>query len=363
MRNGGLLHKLNRNSGVSWSPIPKPPPPGRERLYGVHSVRAALDVAAKALQQQDTRAHTTGSVAPRRVFALFVRDFRKSLSPPASHGLTDSGGDPHFPFLPTSSYLFLHDVCRRAGTLGVPINPVERNELTYLCGERRNQNVVLETTVFREKTIDLRASSSMDASRIGEGQTNLMSFPTLHPHETCLVLDKVIDPMNVGNILRTAYFFGVRSVILSSDCASCTPVVARASTGYLEYISIYRAGTALKEILGHAAARNPAVRIVGTVARSHFEELSTTRVKTSLTVAEQPVVGSHPRSGPTLVLMGNEDKGLTADLLKLCTHLVHVPACGETDEERDGRSLNVNSACAVVLAHLSGQTPLIIPKQ
>src|SRR5690554_2218138 len=50
-----------------------------------------------------------------------------------------------------------------------------------------------------------------------------------------LALDEVVDPQNLGAILRTAMFMGVNGVVVChKNCSPLSAVVAKASTGALE---------------------------------------------------------------------------------------------------------------------------------
>ena len=69
-----------------------------------------------------------------------------------------------------------------------------------------------------------------------------------------LALDGVADPGNMGTILRTAWAFGVRTVLLSDDCVDVySPKVVRSGMGAHAYLKFIQANLAqvLQEMKQH----------------------------------------------------------------------------------------------------------------
>jgi TrmH family RNA methyltransferase len=55
-----------------------------------------------------------------------------------------------------------------------------------------------------------------------------------------LVLDKIQDPGNLGNIIRIADWFGIKNIFCSADCADCfNPKVVQATMGAIMRINVY----------------------------------------------------------------------------------------------------------------------------
>ena len=56
-----------------------------------------------------------------------------------------------------------------------------------------------------------------------------------------MAADSLTDPMNLGNLCRSAFAAGAHGVIIPKDrAAGVTPVVAKAAAGALEYLPVYR---------------------------------------------------------------------------------------------------------------------------
>lgn len=152
-----------------------------------------------------------------------------------------------------------------------------------------------------------------------------------------LILERIQDPMNLGAILRSAYFLGVDRVV-SSLRHSCplSPVVSKASSGVMEVMGVYRHEN-LEDLLKVGAGRG--WQVVGTVAA----ETEGSHV---------PVVpcSDFDLSKPTMLLMGSEGDGLSQRLLSLCQTLLTVSP--GRDLLPGIESLNVSVATGILLHSL-----------
>jgi TrmH family RNA methyltransferase len=140
---------------------------------------------------------------------------------------------------------------------------------------------------------------------------------------TCWVaLQAVRDPGNLGTIVRTADAAGCGGVILVGDCCDAFSVEAvRATMGSIFATPIYRATTS--EFMVWRAAWPGAV--IGTLL-SATEDFR-----------------AAPYRAPNLILMGNEQKGLSPELADLCDVNVKIPMRGRAD------SLNLAVATGVMI--------------
>jgi TrmH family RNA methyltransferase len=135
-----------------------------------------------------------------------------------------------------------------------------------------------------------------------------------------IVLENVQDPGNVGTVLRTADAFGMDLVVLCGACADpYNPKTVRASMGAIFRQSVVKTDVAgLSRVLGELPLYGAAL-------------------------AEDTVdIRALPKTH-VAVAIGNEGKGLTAELLALCTGKTIIPMrpCAE--------SLNAGVAAAVAM--------------
>ncbi len=84
----------------------------------------------------------------------------------------------------------------------------------------------------------------------------VLDIPVITPDEVeifnsvSLGLDNIQDPGNLGTIIRTADWFGIRNIFCSPDCADCyNPKVVQASMGARTQCenALYRSGNYLEE--------------------------------------------------------------------------------------------------------------------
>ena len=136
-----------------------------------------------------------------------------------------------------------------------------------------------------------------------------------------LMLDNIVDPQNLGALIRTALCVGVDGVILPKDnCATPTPAVSRASAGALEHIQLCRVTNLVQTI---KFCKNRGLWIVGLLkdaAQSIYDEDLT---------------------GSIAMVLGGEQKGIRPLVRKNCDSLLTIPQQGPVD------SLNASAAGAV----------------
>ncbi|WP_029275069.1 TrmH family RNA methyltransferase [Pedobacter borealis] len=136
-----------------------------------------------------------------------------------------------------------------------------------------------------------------------------------------LVLDGVQDPGNMGTIIRTADWFGFKNIICSADCVEVfNPKTVQATMGSLARINIYEADL-------------PALL-----------EKNTIPVFGALLDGESIYKTQWGAEG--LVILGNEGKGISAEVIKKINKPVTIPRIGEAE------SLNVAVSAAIFCAEL-----------
>ncbi len=150
-----------------------------------------------------------------------------------------------------------------------------------------------------------------------------------------LALDGVEDAGNLGAIIRSAEALGVHCLLLPKRrSASLTPAVAKASAGALFHLPLSRV-TNLSRALEEAKERG--LWVVGT----HLEgEMEPWQVDFGL---------------PLVLVMGNEEKGMSRLVKETCDLLVKIPMEGRV------ASLNVSAATAVLLYEVLRQRRLGSP--
>jgi TrmH RNA methyltransferase len=141
-----------------------------------------------------------------------------------------------------------------------------------------------------------------------------------------LLLDRVSNANNIGAIVRTAAFFGVRAVIVPDHPAQALPGDAayRVAEGGMEFVDFHRV---------------PALLEFCAELKRHYFVIGTSVAGNQLAPAAVKAKGL-PR--PPAVILGNEERGLAPGLAAACDRLVRIPGAGTVE------SLNVAAAAAVL---------------
>lgn len=153
------------------------------------------------------------------------------------------------------------------------------------------------------------------------GVLGLIDIPAASKHRlhTCVLLEAIQDPGNLGSILRTAAAAGVDAVYLSKGCAEVwSPKALRAGMGAQFALALYE----------HAD--------LAAIARE-VKNLIATSLDAKQSLYELDL------SGPTAFVFGNEGAGLSAGLQGTAAHRIKIPMPGKAE------SLNVAAAAAVCL--------------
>ena len=150
-----------------------------------------------------------------------------------------------------------------------------------------------------------------------------------------VALDRVRDPGNLGTVLRTIDAVGARGAILVGDCVDPFGLeTVRATMGSLFTVPLARCD--------EAAFLAWRARWPGRVVGTHLEGATDYR---AIDYA----------GAPLLLLMGNEQRGLSDALAAACDALALIPQAGRAD------SLNLAVATGVMLfearRHALGATP------
>lgn len=187
------------------------------------------------------------------------------------------------------------------------------------------------TDVINKETIEI---SKKDMQRISGLKTAnnilaIINIPkekqiTPSKNELILCLDSIQDPGNFGTIIRTANWFGIKTIICSPDTVELfNQKVLQATMGaFVETQIIY---TNLTEFL---------FQYKGNIYGTFLE-------------GENIYKQNLQKRG--CIVMGNEGQGISNEISKLISNKLYIPSNGRVKAE----SLNVSTATAVILSEFS----------
>jgi TrmH family RNA methyltransferase len=199
-----------------------------------------------------------------------------------------------------------------------------------ICGLQSwmDDNAVLLRNISAEDKIEINES---ELERISLLQTPNKVMAVFYKKENeltdlknnfSLMLDEIQDPGNMGTIIRTADWFGIKNIICSNECADCyNPKVVQASMGSLGRVNIIY--TQLEEFIHE----NKGISIyAATLTGKHLSSFN--KLKEGI------------------ILIGNESKGVKENLLRLAVEQITIPKYGEAE------SLNAGVAAGIILSHI-----------
>jgi len=256
----------------------------------------------------------------------------------------------------------------------VPISYVDKGVLNVLSGNRPHQGFALRAgKLFFDSLSRIPMPNNSDT--VDESTT---TTPGLW-----LVLDEVVDPQNLGALLRSAYFLGGKNkigvLVCSKNSAPLSATVSASSAGALEIIPVHST-TNLPRTLNQA--KQDGFRIIGasssvpSSSSSSFSKIDRNRIGEEIIEDSIPPplydlqdVPARHQDGddrPILLVMGSEGHGLRTLVSKACTEFVRIPSGieGGMDEQEpniiDGNgnnnagveSLNVSVSGGIILWQL-----------
>jgi len=151
-----------------------------------------------------------------------------------------------------------------------------------------------------------------------------MSNTNMPPIQTLgLGLESIQDPGNLGTLIRTSVAVGIDGITVSKDSVDIYhPKILRATAGQW-----FRAKIAVVEDLTESVKR-----------------LKQNGVKAIATLADAGTIyWDYDFTQPTLILLGNEGQGLSADLRSLADDAIRVPLASQVE------SLNVGVCGSILL--------------
>jgi len=144
-----------------------------------------------------------------------------------------------------------------------------------------------------------------------------------------LALDEVVDPQNLGAVIRSAHVLGAAGVLACDrNCAPLSGTVSKASAGALEVMTVHSCSN-MPRTLTQAVADGWAV--LGAAADPKAVECSAVVV-----------------DKPTILVMGSEGSGLRTNVRRACSQLLRVRMAAPR-HMLAADSLNVSVAAGILL--------------
>ncbi|MFW6081026.1 MAG: 23S rRNA (guanosine(2251)-2'-O)-methyltransferase RlmB [Desulfosalsimonas sp.] len=198
-------------------------------------------------------------------------------------------------------------IAERARRLDIPVSTASREEIRKMTKSQHHQDIAASTGTF-----PLSEFSSMidEAKKDPQG-----SF--------FLVIDSLLDPQNLGAIVRTSMCTGVTGIIIPKDrSAAPTPAASRASAGALEHARlcvVTNLANSMKDL-----------------KKNHFWTIGLDQ-KAKLPIFKTDMTGA------LALVIGGEDTGIRPLVQRQCDFMCRIPQTGPIG------SLNASVAGAMAM--------------
>ncbi|MDT5015215.1 MAG: rRNA (guanosine2251-2-O)-methyltransferase [Mycobacterium sp.] len=258
--------------------------------------------AAKAVKQQRSRARKTDDVELVLGRNPVVECLRAGVPATALYVALGAETDER-----------LTESVTRAADSGIAILEVPRTDLDRMSTNGLHQGIALQVPPY-----DYAHPDDMLKSATSEVTPALL-----------VALDNISDPRNLGAIVRSVSAFGGHGVLIPQRrSASVTAVAWRTSAGAAARLRVARATNLNRTLKSWGDA---GLQIVG------------------LDADGDTTLDEIDGSGPLVVVVGSEGKGLSRLVRENCDAVVSIPMAGPTE------SLNASVAAGVVLAEIARQ--------
>lgn len=207
----------------------------------------------------------------------------------------------------------VQEIVATAGENKIPIEFLHRKKLDKLAGTSDHQGVIAYRKPFAYTDL--------------EGVIH--NRRTSCDYDLIVVLDGIMDPQNLGSIIRSAHCWGANGVIIPEDrAADVTATVNKASAGSVQHIPVAKVVN-LSRLLDELKEKG--FWIFGAEAH-HGKNLTDVDFNCSV-----------------VLVLGSEAKGIRPLLKKKCDFLITIGLTGNFD------SLNVSVAAGILLYEINRQ--------
>uniref|UniRef100_A0A6B2LCJ6 tRNA/rRNA methyltransferase SpoU type domain-containing protein n=1 Tax=Arcella intermedia TaxID=1963864 RepID=A0A6B2LCJ6_9EUKA len=209
---------------------------------------------------------------------------------------------------------------------GNPPRYVDKQFFGDLFGDKLHQGVAIDVSPLEPEYMEALPKYPTTTT-----STSTSSSTSSAPVPLWVALDEIQDPQNFGSVLRSCSFFGVSGVVIPGKrTAPLSPTVSKASSGAMELIDIFEAIN-LRSFIQRSKENGWC--IIGTSSEGQEVDISSLQL-----------------NKPSVIIFGNEAKGISSNLLSLCDVVVKIPTSTPNPQILD--SLNVGVATGIFLYEL-----------
>ncbi len=208
----------------------------------------------------------------------------------------------------------IDSIMKLARNKGVPVKKISKAEFEQVTGSLSGHQGVAAL---------VKPFTYLQLADVLAGPISLQDPPRL------VLLDHLQDPQNLGAIIRTAYFAGVKAVVIPKRrSARVTPAARKAAAGAAENLPVVQVNNLVEAI---KSLKKKGYWIYGAESDG---DLPYYRADFGV---------------PLALVLGSEGRGLSPLARRHCDRMVYIPM------GRPGGSLNVSVAAAILIFEACGR--------
>ena len=218
-------------------------------------------------------------------------------------------------------------ILNRVNELKIPTKMYTKRRMISLAQESQFQHLILKCSPLTHT--DISTFTELMNAGPREGSSGVL-------------IDQVLDPQNLGAILRSAFIYNIQPVIVNAfPRCPLTCAVSRASAGALELLNVYALNTT-SQILQQAKQNN--YEIVALDCNICYYKMSI------------PLSALQSSPKRRLFILGSEGSGISVALKEMADYAVYIDPLMRASRKFPGSlidSLNVSVAAAILFNHIN----------
>ncbi|CAR28737.1 ZYRO0F10868p [Zygosaccharomyces rouxii] len=244
-----------------------------------------------------------------------------------------------------------------AKSRNVELVETDKHRLNLMTNYAVHNNIILETKPLQPPEIshlqmvnpesgtiqysELAFEDEKITQEMPYGVKNGKNFPL------GIYLDEVVDPHNIGAIMRSAYFLGADFIVMSrKNCAPLSAAVSKTSSGAIELLPIFYVD---KPLSFFSESQQGGGWTFVTAGLTDFTQKD--KKFNSGKILELNDLEGLCEQVPVVLVVGNEGSGVRTNLKMRSDFFVEIPF-GRDDEKGPVDSLNVSVATALLINYL-----------
>ena len=219
--------------------------------------------------------------------------------------------------------------------VNIPQNQIKSEEITDLIIASTHHHISTSSHHHISTSSHQHLSTTAHQHIITSSHQHIITSAHYHISTLILALDDIRDPGNLGTIIRIADWFGINTILCSETCVDhYNPKVVQATMGSIARVKVIRCNLA---------------GILTTLSGSPTLSGCTGNFQIYGALLEGESIFSQTLTDRGIILIGNESRGISPELIPFITNKLFIPSFGNSTLGK-AESLNASIATAIICA-------------